>query len=79
MIAKLDAEPAAPDHEELVFVFMMVPREFALNLHQFNLLAIYSGNRLRPPAFAEQREFVVQADFVHICRLVLSNNPSYRV
>src|SRR5262249_15814799 len=30
MIAKLDAEPAAPDHEELVFVFMMVPREFAL-------------------------------------------------
>jgi hypothetical protein len=37
MITKLDAEPAAPDHEELVLVLVMVPREFALNLHKFDL------------------------------------------
>ncbi len=31
MIPKLDAETAAPDHEKLVLVLVMVPRKFALH------------------------------------------------
>src|SRR6516164_2687085 len=33
MVAKLDAEAAAPNHEELVLMFVMVPREFAPHFH----------------------------------------------
>ena len=33
MVAKLDAEAAAPNHEGLVLMFVMAPREFAPHFH----------------------------------------------
>jgi hypothetical protein len=58
-ILKLDAEPAAPDHEKLILLLVIVPREFALNFHKLDLLAVQSRDGLRTPMFGEQREFLV--------------------
>src|SRR5215469_10570337 len=32
-ISEFDAEPAAPNHEKLVYTFVMVPGKFALHFH----------------------------------------------
>ncbi len=72
VILKLDAEPAAPDHEELVLLLVIMPGEFALNFHKLDLLTIQSRDGLGTPMFAEQREFFVQADLVHLGGLFLS-------
>jgi hypothetical protein len=72
MIPKLNAEPAAPDHEELVLVLVMVPREFALNFHKLDLLAVQGRDDLWAPMFAERSKFFVQIDFVHFRDLVIS-------
>jgi len=53
MVPKLDAKTAAPHHEELVLVIVMVPTEFALHFHQLDLLAVQRSNRLRPLVFVE--------------------------
>jgi NAD(P)-dependent dehydrogenase (short-subunit alcohol dehydrogenase family) len=70
-ILKLDAEPAAPDQEELVLVLVIVPGEFALNFHELDLLAVQSRDGLWTPMFGKQREFLVQADLVHRGGLIL--------
>src|SRR5437660_1450259 len=71
-ILKLDAKAAAPDQEELVLVLVIVPGEFALNFHELDLLAVQSRDGLWTPMFGKQREFLVQADLVHLGGLILS-------
>src|ERR1700751_5784535 len=64
-ISEFDAEDALPHHEELVFALMLVPREFALDLDELDLLAIERGDCLWPPMLVKQREFFVEADLLH--------------
>jgi sulfur dioxygenase len=71
-VCKLDPELAAPHHEKLVFILVMVPREFALHFHEFDLLTVQGCNGLGPPMLVKQREFFVEADSVHVCPHILS-------
>src|SRR5262249_23813709 len=59
-ISEFNPKPAAPNHEK-----------FALCFHELDLLPVQRRDGLRSPMFAEQREFFLQADFVHV-RLLLA-------
>src|SRR5581483_5887204 len=64
MVPELDPELSLPHQEELVFIVMLVPGEFALNLDEFDLLTVQAGDDLRTPMIAEERELLGQADFL---------------
>ena len=43
-VAKLDGQLTVNDEEQLVGVIVTVPDEFALHLHDFDLVVIEAGN-----------------------------------
>src|SRR5262249_51611691 len=70
-ISEFNPKPAAPNHEKFVFMFVMVPWKFALCFHVLALLHVQPRDGLRSPLFAQQCEFFLQSDFVHV-RLLLA-------
>src|SRR5262249_13826239 len=70
-ISEFDPQPAAANHDKLVFMFVMMPWKSALCFHELDLLPVQRRAGLRSPMFAEQREFFLQAEFVHV-RLLLA-------
>ncbi len=72
-VAEFDAEFPFPDQEEFIFVGMLVPGEFALDLDELDFLTVQASDHLGTPVFAEERELFRQADF---CAHVLPNSIS---
>src|SRR6185437_8685762 len=59
-------EQLALDHEEqLIFVFMVMPHEFALELHQLHLLPIELADDAGDPVLGDEPEFFLEIDLVH--------------
>ena len=56
-----EPEPAAPHHEQLVDV-MVMPGEFALDLHRLQFLAVELDQGLGPPMLGEGGEFIGNVD-----------------
>ena len=54
VIAELDAEPSAPDQEQLVLIRVVMPDEVPLEFHEFDLLTVQFADSLRPPVLANQ-------------------------
>src|SRR5881396_3646729 len=53
-VAELDSHPTAPDQEELILTFVMVPGKDTGELHQFHFLAVQLRNDLRSPMLVNQ-------------------------
>jgi hypothetical protein len=66
-IAEIHAESAGQDEKQLVFVFVVMPDEFALKFHQLYELAVETANDFRPPMFGKKSEFVSEINLVHHC------------
>ena len=64
-VAKLHAKPAFHNEEHLVFVFMMVPHEFALEFDELDKLAIQLTDDSRAPVFVQESELLAEIDLVH--------------
>jgi hypothetical protein len=64
-ITEIDPEPPGDDKEQLVFILMVVPDEFALEFDQLHELAIETSDDLRPPVFAKQAEFFPNIYLMH--------------
>jgi hypothetical protein len=62
-VSKFDAKLSLPNHEELIFVLVMVPRKLSFRLDDLDLLPVQIGNYLGPPMFVEQAKFLDQIDF----------------
>jgi hypothetical protein len=62
VILEFNAECSLPHQEELVFIFMVVPRELALYLDDFDLLTVQGRDYFRPPVLTEQTKFFVQVN-----------------
>jgi hypothetical protein len=54
-LAELHAEPSSSDKEKLIFGIVPVPREFALEFHQFYMLPVEFRDDLRFPMILDQR------------------------
>jgi hypothetical protein len=52
-VSEFDAKLSLPNHEELVFVLVMVPGELSLRLDDLDFLPVQIGNYLWPPMFVE--------------------------
>jgi hypothetical protein len=63
VVSEFDAEASLEDEEEFVFVFMMVPGEFALHFDEFDLLIVQPCDHFWPPVFAEEAEFFGKIDW----------------
>ena len=61
-------EPAFHNHEKLVFVFVMMPGERALKLHELHVLAVQLRGDARIPVIVNQRKLILQIDLVHTSR-----------
>ena len=57
-IAKLHAKTAFDNKEQLVFMFMMVPHEFAVKLDELDKLTIKLADDSRAPMLVQQRELL---------------------
>src|SRR5213594_2534579 len=75
-VAELDSHPTAPDKEELILPFVMVPGKDSGQLHQFHFLAVQLRNDLRSPVLVNQRKLLFQGAFVHAVRVVWSTNQN---
>src|ERR1700683_407032 len=53
-----DRQLAANDQEELIGVFVGVPHEFALDLHDLDLVVVEPCHHLGRPVLRDQRELV---------------------
>jgi len=70
-VAKLHAKFALNYQEELVFVVVMVPHEFALKLDQLDMLAVQFTDDSGAPMVLERGQLVPQRDLLH--RLNVAN------
>src|SRR6516165_8933444 len=57
-IPVLHPEPPFHHQEQLVFMVMLVPHEFALKLHQLDMLPVQLTDDLRAPVIVEQGELL---------------------
>jgi hypothetical protein len=62
MVAKLHAQDAFDDQEELIFVLMMMPEELALEFDDLNIAIVDPANDVRFVMFGEERELLLQID-----------------
>jgi hypothetical protein len=74
-IAKLHDEAATNDEEELVFVFVLMPHELPLELHELDLLAVEFPDDLGIPLRVEQRELLAEIDLLNLRHRVLTPGP----
>jgi hypothetical protein len=63
-VAELDPEAALYHQEHLVFVFMMMPDEFAFQLIELHQLSIEFTGDVGFPVVVDLREFLGEVDFV---------------
>lgn len=66
-VPELHAKTAFDNEEQLVFVLMMVPHEFALKLHQLDELTVELANDSGAPMLFQQSELCAEIDLLH-CR-----------
>jgi len=64
-IPEFDDHFPAPNKEELVLMFVMVPRKYAGKFGQFQFLAIKIGNDLWTPVLMDRRKFFGKRGFRH--------------
>jgi hypothetical protein len=64
-VTELDPHPATPNQKEFVFAFVLMPREDALELHYFHLLAVQFTDNFRPPMFRKRGEFFLEVHLFH--------------
>jgi len=62
-VSEFDAKSSLPNHEELVFVLVVVPWELSEHLDDFDFLPVQIGNYFWTPMFVEQAKFLDQIDF----------------
>src|SRR5262245_48135250 len=63
-IAKLHHEVALDDEKELVFKVVLVPDEVALELDEFDVLAIELPDDPWPPMVVNEGQLVLHVDFI---------------
>jgi hypothetical protein len=66
VVAELHSQCALGYKKQLILVFMMVPDEFAFELHGFDVTIIYFAEDARVAVVGEAAEFVLQVDRVHV-------------
>ena len=64
-VPELDPHSAAPDEEQLIFVFMMMPRKDALEFHHFHFLTVQLSDDLWAPVLGEGRKFLLEVHLFH--------------
>ena len=64
-VAKLDNHLAAPNEEKLVLLFVLMPREDAGDLYEFQLLPVQFSNHFGPPMLVDKREFFGERELIH--------------
>ena len=64
-VPEFHAQSALDDQEKLVFVFMMMPDEFALELDGFDVAVVDFADDARVPAIGKKGEFFSQIDRLH--------------
>jgi hypothetical protein len=64
-VSKLHAKAAFDHEEQLVFVFMTVPNELALKLHDLDELTVELADDSRAPMLVQESELFVEINFVH--------------
>jgi hypothetical protein len=72
-IAKLHSKAAFDDKEHLIFVFVMVKYEFALELAQLDHLAVQLGSDAGLPGFVDLGKFFGDVDFVHFASSMIKS------
>jgi hypothetical protein len=66
VIAELHAQSPFDDKKQLILVFMMVPEEFAFELHGFDVAVIHFAEDARFVVIGEAAEFFFQVNRVHV-------------
>jgi hypothetical protein len=66
VVAKLHAQSSFEDEKQLVLVFMMVPDEFAFELHGLDVAVIHLAEDARVAVIGEAAEFFFQINGVHV-------------
>jgi hypothetical protein len=61
-VAQIDAQLALDDKESLVGVFVPVPNELTLQLHDLELIVVHFGDDPGLPLLGEQPEFLPKVD-----------------
>src|SRR5947199_8552893 len=64
-VSKLHPKPALDDEEQLVFIIVVVPNEWPLELHELDQLAAEFTDDLRLPVLGKQRKFFREVHLVH--------------
>ena len=64
-IFKLDVHAALNDDEHFVGVTVVVPDEFALNFHQFELIVVHFSDDLGGPVVGKQAKFLCEVHDAH--------------
>ena len=59
-ISKLHAKTTTHNEEQLIFVFMMVPNEFALKLDEFHELTVEFADDTRAPVLVQKSELLAE-------------------
>jgi hypothetical protein len=65
VVAEFHAQRASNDEKELIFPFVMVPDEFALQFHSFDVTFIHLTDDLGVPVIGKEAEFFLQVNFFH--------------
>src|SRR5262245_65011782 len=73
-VPEVDPQPPLQDNEGLVRVFVVVPDEIALELHDLELIVVHFSDDLRLPLLVEQPEFLLKVD-----RSVVQDRKSTRL
>jgi hypothetical protein len=68
MVAELDDHLAAPYQKKLVLVLMVMPRENAGKLYEFEFLAVQLGHHLGTPVLLDERELFGERGFHYVMR-----------
>jgi len=65
LVAELDPEPALHHQEHLIFVVMVMPDEFAIDLGELDLLTVQFAGNVRLVELVDLGEFLGEVNFVH--------------
>jgi hypothetical protein len=66
VVAELHAQGSFADQKQFILVFMMVPDEFALEFHGFDVAVIHFAEDPRVAVIGEAAEFFFQINRVHV-------------
>jgi hypothetical protein len=66
VVAELHPQGSFDDEKQLILVFMMVPDEFALELHGFDVAVIHFAEDARVAVIGKAAEFFFQINGVHV-------------